>query len=568
MLPRRGKRAPVRVASASLELRSASLAADRCDVSSQAVIDAEPPPAGGVSAGRLMAQVAELEIVSRFQLEGIAERATRVAAEADTSHLTDVCMRAQLVGADMLRRQGDHAEAGRTAQDIRRWATDNERPYLRARSSYVLSAVFQELGDLATALELAVDGVDLLDESAPSELRIDHSVRLADCLGQQGDTDAAQRYREVLTLARQLGDTEREVLVLNNWAYCETLLGRNEEALQIAEQLQARAAALGEPLGVGRLDTLARVLMEMGRLGEAEAVLLPGLQPALLEASTDGDAGADFLLTLAEVRRRLGKLADAQQALDDCVARCDRHGLTAIRVRAREEQAELHAATGEHRAAFAEYKCFHEQQMRLQSAQREARARAMQAMYETGEARRQSRRYREMSLRDPLTGLYNRRHIDEQLSLLLSSDGLPPAAVSVALVDLDHFKRINDTFGHDVGDAVLRRIATLLQSAVPADGDLVLGGSFAARMGGEEFLLVLVDTEPGRAAALAEELRTSIADHPWGELTGAVPVTASIGVTSTTASGMSTPADLLGRADAHLYRAKKRGRNRVITDGA
>ena len=537
-------------------------------MSSLAVIGAEPPgPAGDGPAGRLEAQVTELEIVSRFRVDGIAGRAELLAAKADALKLTEVSLRTRLVGADVLRRQGDHAGAGRIAQDIRRWATTNQRPYLRARSSFVLSAVLQELGDLATALELAVDAVDLLDEEAALELRIDHSVRLADCLGQQGDVEAAQRYTEALAMARQLGDADREVLVLNNWAYCETLLGRYEEALHIAGRLQARAAALGEPLGVGRLDTLARVLMELGQLQEAEAVLLPGLAPALLEASTDGDAGADFLLTLAEVRRRLGKRAAARRALDDCVVRCERHGLTAIRVRAHEEQAELYAASGDHRAAFVEYKLFHEQLMRLQSAQREARARAMQAMYEAGEARRQSRRYREMSLRDPLTGLYNRRHIDEQLSLLVGPGSLPAAPVSVALVDLDHFKRINDTFGHDVGDAVLRRVATLLQSAVPADGDRALGGSFAARIGGEEFLLVLVDTEPDCAAALAEELRTAIATHSWAELTGTVPVTASIGVAGTAASAVCTPAELLSRADAHLYRAKKRGRNRVVSDG-
>jgi two-component system, cell cycle response regulator len=536
-------------------------------VSSLAVLAAEPPgPAGNGRAARLIAQVAELESMSRFRVEGIAERAALVAAKAEAAHLTEVCLRARLVAADMLRRKGDHAEAGRIAQDIRRWATENQRPYLRARSAFVLSAVFQELGDLATALELAVDAVDLLDEPAAPELRIDHSLRLADCLGQQHDAAASQRYADVLTETRELGDADRELLVLNNWAYCETLMGRYEEALRIAEQLQARAAVHGELLGVGRLDTLARVLIGLGRLAEAEAVLLPGLQPAALEASADGDAGADFLLTLAEVRRRLGRLADAQQALDDCVARSDRHGLTAIRVRARQEQAELHAAHGDHQAAFTEYKLFHEQLMQLQSAQRDARARAMQAMYEAGEARRQSRRYREMSLRDPLTGLYNRRHIDEQLSRLLGPGSLPAASVSIALVDLDHFKRINDTFGHDVGDAVLCRIAALLQSAIPVDSARALGGSFAARMGGEEFLLVLIDTEPDQAAALAEDLRSTIAGHPWDELTGALPVTASIGVTGTAGSSLSTPADLLSRADAQLYRAKNQGRNRVITD--
>lgn len=489
-----------------------------------------------------------------------------MAAEADGPDLTEVRLRAQLVGADMVRCQGDHAEAGRIAQEIRRWATEQQRPFLRARSAYVLAAIFQELGDSATALEHAVEAVDLMEDGAAPELRIDHSLRLADTLGQHGDTSASLRYADVLALTHELGDAHRELVVLNNWAYIETLLGRFEEALPIAQELESRSAEFGESLGVGRLDTLGRVLIGLGRLEDAEAVLLPGLAPERLESSTDGDAGADFLLTLAEVRRRLGRLTQARQVLDDCVARCDRHGLTAIRVRARQEQAELHAACGDHRTAFAEHKLFHEQLMELQSAQRDARARAIQAMYETGEARRQSRRYRELSLRDPLTGLYNRRHIDEQLARLLGPGSPPAASVSIALVDLDHFKRINDTFGHDVGDAVLRRVATLLQSAVPADGARALGGSFAARMGGEEFLLVLVDTAAELAVSLAEDLRRSIAGHPWEDVVGDLPVTASIGVAGVTGSADQTPAALLGRADALLNRAKAQGRDRVLTD--
>ncbi|RBY81282.1 GGDEF domain-containing protein [Blastococcus sp. TF02-09] len=525
-----------------------------------------PGPADDALVARLTAEIAELEALSRFSVRGIAERAERVAAAAEGPELAELRLRAQLVGADMARCRGAHAEAGRIAQDISRQAVEEGRPFLRARSAYVLAAIFQELGDSATALEHAVDAVDLLDDGVPPELRIDHSLRLADCLGQHGDTSASLRYADVLALTHALGDGRRELVVLNNWAYIETLLGHFDEALPIAQQLEARSAELGEPLSVGRLDTLGRVLIGLDRMADAEAVLQPGLSPEALDSSTDGDAGADFLLTLAEVRRRLGRLAEARQALDDCVARCDRHGLTAIRVRARQEQAELHAAHGDHRAAFAEHKLFHQQLMELQSARRDARARTVQAMYETSEARRQSRRYRELSLRDPLTGLYNRRHIDEQLARFLGPGSLPAGALSVALVDLDHFKRINDSFGHDVGDAVLRRMADPLQAAVPADGARALGGSFAARMGGEEFLLVLIDTPPRQAAALAEDLRTAIAGHPWSDVTGDLPVTASIGVATVSGTVDLTPATLLSRADALLYRAKAQGRDRVITD--
>jgi two-component system cell cycle response regulator len=423
--------------------------------------------------------------------------------------------------------------------------------------------VFQELGDVSLALEHAVRAVDLLGEDADPAMRIDHLTRLGDCLALNGDEAARERYAQVQGVAEELGDVDRQLMVLNNRAYSETLWGDFEAALGFSSQLQAVATAHGVPLHIGRLDTVARALMGLGRLEEAEAALLPGLRPEALAASLHGDAGADFLLTLAEVRRRRGNVPGAQESLDESVRRCEEHGLTSIRVRARREQAELHAAGGEFQAAFEEHKLYSHELMHLQSAQRDARARALQAMYETTEARRQSRRYRELSLRDPLTGLYNRRYVDEQLPRLLRRSPDAPE-VSVALLDLDHFKRVNDTCSHEVGDEVLRLVAELLQGSGAGAGDGA--ASFAARMGGEEFLLVLVGSDPPAVARHLESVRRTIAAYPWSELTGALPVTVSIGAASTTGLSDPTPAELLGRADAHLYRAKRHGRDRVVSD--
>ncbi|MGZ4543893.1 MAG: diguanylate cyclase [Blastococcus sp.] len=515
-------------------------------------------------AEELLARVTELEIRSRLQVEGIAEHAEQLTLIARALGLTELALRGELIGAEMLRQQGTVAEAARIAQDIGRWATEHDSRPLRARSSFILSAVFQELGDLAMALESAVTAVDLLDDSFPPQVHVDHSVRLADCLGLNGDAAAFRRYAEILPLTQELGDVDRELMVLNNWAFCEALLGHHEAALTIGRRLETRAGVLGVPLNVGRLDTIARALIGLGRLEEAESVLLPGLRTEALDASSDGDAGADFLLTLTEVQRLLGRLPEAQESLDRCVERCERHGLTAIRVRARREEAELRAARGDHRAAFLEHKLFHEQLMQLQSDQRDARARAMHAMYETSEARRQSRRYRELSLRDPLTGLYNRRYVDEQLPGLL--DPAAGTRVTIALLDLDHFKRVNDTCGHEVGDDVLRTVAALLEPVTDAGAGPTSPGSFTARMGGEEFLVVFVDAEPAAAARELDRIRQAIATHPWAGLTGTVPVTASIGATSTNGQPQPTAEELLSRADERLYRAKKHGRNRIVAD--
>nr|WP_239521199.1 GGDEF domain-containing protein [Blastococcus saxobsidens] len=187
-------------------------------------------------------------------------------------------------------------------------------------------------------------------------------------------------------------------------------------------------------------------------------------------------------------------------------------------------------------------------------------------MYETAEARRQSRRYRELSLRDPLTGLYNRRFVDEELSRVLGDPAAAAGAVTVALLDLDHFKRINDTCSHETGDRVLRAVAQLLVETDPANADSAYAGSFVARLGGEEFLLVVVGLEPAAAVRHLEEVRRTVAAQAWAELTGDLPVTVSIGAAST--DGLDSPAatDMLARADARLYTAKRQGRDRVVSE--
>jgi len=175
---------------------------------------------------------------------------------------------------------------------------------------------------------------------------------------------------------------------------------------------------------------------------------------------------------------------------------------------------------------------------------------------ETEEAQRSSRRFREMSLRDPLTGLYNRRYVDDRLPALLSRSREDASPVAIALADLDHFKRVNDTLSHDTGDEVLRHIAAMLQAAASERG------GFAARMGGEEFLVVLPGLDVGAAVAACDELRLAVREHDWQPVVGDIPVTISLGVVSTFA-GLTTSSELLTAADQRLYASKDAGRDRV-----
>ncbi len=164
----------------------------------------------------------------------------------------------------------------------------------------------------------------------------------------------------------------------------------------------------------------------------------------------------------------------------------------------------------------------------------------------------------ELAITDQLTGLYNRRFLFGQLTPLVQRAQCGGDAVSIMAIDIDHFKRCNDTYGHDVGDQVLREFSVRLASNTrPSD--------FACRLGGEEFVVIMPRTSGDIACLAAERLRRSICAAPFNlhGVSTALDVTVSIGVACSDGADDTAEA-LLKRADEGLYEAKNAGRNRVI----
>lgn len=170
-----------------------------------------------------------------------------------------------------------------------------------------------------------------------------------------------------------------------------------------------------------------------------------------------------------------------------------------------------------------------------------------------------NRRLEVMANTDPLTAVLNRRALTERLASELERVKRYDSTVSVLLIDIDHFKRVNDNYGHLVGDDVLMDVGALLQSAVRSV-DVV------ARYGGEEFVIALPETGLAGATAFAERIRELVEEHTFAHAGGSdLRLTASIGVASYPSPGLETVEDLLAKADQALYRAKAEGRNRVRT---
>ncbi|MTV38821.1 diguanylate cyclase [Duganella radicis] len=270
-----------------------------------------------------------------------------------------------------------------------------------------------------------------------------------------------------------------------------------------------------------------------------EGVITPSKQElqylaAMREALWYGVSGAAVLalvlgfLLSRSLGRTLGHLTKAVRAM---------HGgslLQRVPVEGKDEVAELAAA-------------FNDMSEKL--------ARSHEELHESHQTiLAQAEQMRELSVRDALTKLHNRRHFDEQATTLFSHAVRHKRPLAVVIGDIDYFKKINDQFSHATGDAVLRQVGEILRSHMRLS-DLV------ARYGGEEFVIAFPETELPQAAALCDKLRGIIESFPWHQVHPDLKVTMSMGVYADLAAG--TAEAMLQKADALLYRAKETGRNRV-----
>jgi len=321
-----------------------------------------------------------------------------------------------------------------------------------------------------------------------------------------------------------------------------------EHLLQRTAQLCHRLTADGEPpvvRGVHGPRLLAEVWCERGSPERAWPLLESALRAATTLAS-----GPPVALRIARARCLLDleRPADALAELAGCEPGGRAAGIAVLqlRSRARELTGDVRGALDDARRLADELWERHRRQSagfmgqvwslaRVEERRRDLEARALDLV-----------RFAEQ---DPLTGLANRRAMERFCT------GLAGGPVCLVLVDVDHFKAVNDRYGHAVGDRVLREVATVLVHSVRSVDRV-------ARWGGEEFVVALPAGSPALGAEAAERIRRRVQEHAWSLHAEGLRLTVSAGVAAGAADDL--PA-VLGRADAAMYRAKGAGRNRVVT---
>lgn len=524
---------------------------------------------------------------------------------------------ANLAASEAALRRGDHRAGAQLAEQalappgladtaqralawrlaaLHRWRLGDAEAALRHATQ--ATTAYAELGDSAGHTEsLLTLCMAYRDIGRPREA-LDHAVqalasarRLGDrrlecwALNRVGgvyrvidDTLVAADYtRQALTLARSLdGDDEALFASLNNLAndlvacaeyhtrdgHAEAALAALAEARQLSEEALTLARRSGN---------VHRMAVAMGNLAET------------LSQDDDTDAARDLIRRYQALAREHGfknLITSGAYDIATVLQRQGRHALAVKHLLKLREQVlddpansevlrnierglyESHKALKHHEQALAclEAHSRLERQWLIERADLQARVKLgqldLQRTYDDLERlRAEAKTLARDARQDPLTGLANRRAADETLPLLLAQAEAARRPLALAMLDVDHFKQINDVHGHAVGDEVLSAMSLVLRARLR-------GSDLLARVGGEEFMLALPGTLAARAAETCERLRAAVAVHDWQAIAPGLAVTVSLGLVQWRPG--ETRTSLLERADAALYQAKRSGRDRVV----
>ena len=400
----------------------------------------------------------------------------------------------------------------------------------------IAAALHDEELDLACLNNLAYFQLQLLDDA----------TRNGDLpTAVQARSAALQLAERATAIARRQQNPFRTAIALSN--LCEAILadGDSDTTLALIGEYQAIAVEHGYvALELQALCQRAQLQRQHGELHAA----LNDLQ-ALMQARADQLAPQQrrrVTRALYETHKACGHYREALEALEALVALERQINLDTLALQTEVLLIRREVESAHRRAEHA-----------IADAQRE-RERASELEREQQRLREEAAAWGRAAHEDVLTGLHNRRHAESALMLLVDGARQNGRSLIVALLDVDHFKAVNDELGHALGDEVLQELARILRESLR-------GADLLARVGGEEFQIAMLGLNAEQALAVCERLRRQVQAHRWADIAPGLQVSVSIGIATAAPDGVQQydARQLQERADRALYRAKRAGRNRV-----
>jgi len=445
-----------------------------------------------------------------------------------------------------------------------------------AQILHILGQVFFQLGNFPEALNYLLKGLNIVELlGLPQE-----EVKLLTTVGmiyfESGDVDQSQTmFYRALRILRELGERKQEVQVLNRLALALHARGDIQQANQRARRaLQIAVEIPSETLKSLSLMTIGKLEVDRGNPEEG----VKQLQRALKIAKKK-----QLRAHIVEIKRHIGKgyalqgkNKEALNMLHAAIAVAEEIDARVEYYRSQQLLAAVLEATGDYEHALEHYKLFHAAKEEIFNQVADQRLASLKVIHQVEQVKKDVEIYllrnvalqqeveeriranealQELAITDPLTDLFNRRHffyLAEQKFLNARERSLP---LSIVMADVDHFKEVNDTFGHVLGDSVLKHIAGEIKDDL-RDSDI------PARYGGDEFVILLPLTPYEHALEVARRVQKRIQSTPFQDEEHTIPLSLSLGVASLEETSASLE-DVLQTADQALYCAKRNNKTTV-----
>ncbi len=408
-------------------------------------------------------------------------------------------------------------------------------------------------------------------ERAGATLAVIQSLfNLGSFYGERGEYGEALRYHErALDQATQAEDSLSELIALSGIGFDYAELGRYDECIAVC----VRAIALGERLKshghvAATLTSLGDAYKKKGRRPDALASYTRAL--TLARSVQESKVEAHALFSIGNVYAEAGELDPARAWLAEASALAVKIGAKQFAYQAFQKLSQVCKRQGDYAAALGHFEAFQRLEKEVFTEESADRAKALVIRMEVEHHKREAEtlseinaalqaanaRLEALAVTDPLTGLPNHRALVAALDAAVARARRTEEPCALLFLDIDHFKSVNDTYGHPVGDAVLREFAACARAALRQEDAL-------GRWGGEEFLALLPGADLAEALAVGERVRAAVAEHPLAAGSG-LYMTCSIGAAASFMSEKNTGRDaLVEAADQALYAAKRLGRNQV-----
>jgi diguanylate cyclase (GGDEF)-like protein len=463
------------------------------------------------------------------------------------------CLKTQTYCLDMLSKPEEALPIGIKANQLAEKIGDK---YLIGSIQSLLGRIYWHIDDYATSMDYYLNALKLVQTEHHPDLEISLTNGLGMVqYGLENYPESLGYFKTCLEKASE-DDLTGRADANNNIAYVLHLLGRDQEALEYGMAGLALFNQLGTSVGkMETLHSLGAIHFALRNFDLAMAFLQDGLE--LSRQNNSQLLELSYIIEINRIRQERNELDQAETELLQALQTAEKiNSLTNIS-RIHELLVEIYRKKQDYRLALEHFEDFHATYKKIFNDKSDRRIKNLEILHQVEITRKQADLYREMAGTDFLTNLVNRRRFLEIAEIAFQRARIEQGELAIIMLDIDHFKNVNDLYGHKAGDEVLSAVAARIKKSLRQ-------GDVAGRYGGEEFIILVLGTPAEHCITIAERVRQAVALQAFLIGETEVKATLSLGLASMPPDQRMSLDDLINCADQAMYLAKQQGRNRAV----